>query len=372
MTRRLTPSIVLAAVALILTGCSTPEPDEPSTPRVRTVQTQPVRPLAEVTARQFSGTLRAPLETNLSFRVPGQVTAVHVDVGSRVQAGDVIARLDAADYRLEVEAAAAAYRQARAAAENARAELRRIKALYADDNASLSAYDRARTTFETTQNRAQAAQRQVELARKRLGYTELTAPAAGSIADKRVEAGENVAVGQPVMRLTSGQRLEVQVQVPEDQVTQIQVGQRARVHASLVPDEGVPATVTEVAAAPGGQRPTYPVVVTLDAPASTLRSGMTARVAFDRGETPGLVVPAEAVSQDDAGRFVYVVAPDTAGTRAHAGGRIERRAVQTRALTSHGLVVTDGLQPGDRVVTAGIAHVRDGDPVRIARLLSNR
>jgi RND family efflux transporter MFP subunit len=358
--------------ALLLTpGCGTEQAND-SSPTVRTVQTAPVQSRTQADGRSFTGTLRAPLETNLSFRVGGKVTEVYVDVGSTVEEGDLLARLDAEDFRLQMESAQASYRQAKAAAENAKSELRRVKALYANDNASLSAYDRARTRYETATNKAEAAERQLDLACKRLGYTRLTAPASGTIAAKRIEEGENVGVGQPVVRLAAGERLEVQVQVPENLITQIEVGQPASVTATALRGAPVPATITEVASAPAGRRPTYPVVVTLDDSVPALRSGMTASVQFDLGNTEGLVVPAEAVGEDPKGRFVYVVNRDATPDSLAADGRIARRPVTTGDLTPSGLEITKGLQPGDQVVTAGLSVLGDGDPVRISRLLTDR
>jgi RND family efflux transporter MFP subunit len=363
-------TVVLFAAAGLLMGCGSEPKSTP--PPVRTVQTQEARAAATVADRSFSGTLRAPLETNLSFRVSGTVTDVAVDVGSGVEAGEVVARLDPTDYRLQVESARARFREAQAAAENARAEFRRMKALYANDNASLSAYDQARTRYETSQERAEAAGRQLALARKRLGYTRLEAPASGTVAGTRVEEGETVSVGRPVVRLTAGKRLEVQVQVPETLISEIEVGQPARVGATPRRDTAVAATVTEVGTATDGRRPTYPVVVTLDRSVEKLRSGMTARVSFRYEAARGLVVPAEAVSRDENGRFVYVVAADSLTSTARADGRVERQAVTTGDLTPDGIVVTGGLREGQSVVTAGLSQVRPGDLVRISRLLSEQ
>jgi RND family efflux transporter MFP subunit len=304
--------------------------------------------------------------------VAGTVTSVRVEVGSSVEKGDLLARLDPEDYRLEMEADRASYQQAKAAAKNAKSELRRVKALYANDNTSLSAYDRARTQYETATNRAEAARRQLDLARRRLGYTRLTAPASGTIADKRIEEGENVSVGQPVVRLGAGERLEVQVQVPENLVSRIEVGHSASVTAAVLGGESMPGTITEVASAPAGRRPTYPVVVTLEESVPTLRSGMAASVQLDVGVDEGLLVPAEAVSEDPDGRFVYVVDRDADPDSLTADGRIARRAVTTGDLTPSGLVVTGGLQPGDQVVTAGLSALRDGDPVGVSHLLTDQ
>jgi RND family efflux transporter MFP subunit len=370
------PRSLLLSLALLVTlaGCGG-DSETTSPPPPTTVQTEEVKPVSQATDRSFSGTLRAPLETNLSFRVPGQVMGVYVDVGTAVEAGDLIARLDPEDYRLEMESARATYREAKAAAENAKAEFQRLKTLYANDNASLSAYDRARTAYETSQSRAEAAKRQLDLAEKRLTYTRLTAPASGSIADKRVQEGENVAVGQPVARLTAGDRLEVQVQVPESRISQLSVGQSATVRTSSGVSRSLPATVTEVASAPSGSRPTYPVVVTLNASDPALRSGMSAQVGLSFGSSDGVLVPSGAVTQDEHGAFVYAVAPAPDSLAAGSGtqrpdGIVQRRAVETGDLTPQGLRVTGALRTGDRVVTAGLSAISEGDPVRFSRLFS--
>lgn len=372
------PAVALVLAFLVaLAGCGSESSSgqasttNESGPTVRTVHAEVAQSVVTDGARSFSGTLRAPLETNLSFRVPGQVTDVLVDVGTRVQAGELIARLDPEDYRLEVEAARASYRRAKAAAENARAELKRIKALYANDNTSLSAYDRARTRYETAKNQAEAAKRQLDLAEKRLGYTRLTAPASGSIANRTVEEGENVSVGQPVARLTAGDALEMRVQVPEELIAKIQVGQRAAVTATSL-DESRPATVSEVASAPDGRRPTYPVVVSLNEPVESLRSGMTGRVRFNLGSTDAVILPSAAVSQDQNGRYAYVI-DQTASLddSLNADGRIARRRVEIGELTPRGIVVHQGVEVDERVVTAGMSDVRPGDPVRISRLFTS-
>jgi RND family efflux transporter MFP subunit len=369
MIARFSPLWMLLAVATVLAGCQTEAPKQTKTHRM--VHAQTVRTTQETSVRSFSGTLRAPLETTLSFRVPGQVARVFVDAGERVQAGDPIARLDAEDYRLEVEAARASYRQARAAADNARAEMKRIRSLYADDNASLSAYDRARTAYETSKNQAEAAQRRLDLAQKRLGYTRLTAPATGSVGATHVESGENVQAGQPVAHLTSGDRLEVRVQVPEGLVSDLQVGTDVTVRVPARPQQDArDATVTEVASSPDGRRPTYPVVVTLDRAAESLRSGMSAQVSFDAGADQGLLVPSDAVTRDEDGGFVYVV--EAAGDTDDAARVIRRRAVEPGRLTARGMIVRGALQAGERVVAAGIGVVSPGDTVRVSRLLSDR
>jgi RND family efflux transporter MFP subunit len=364
--------LLTAAALLVLAGCG--GEDAPAGadagPTVRTVHAARAQSLADAGARRFAGTLRAPRETNLSFRVPGRVTRVAVDVGSRVAAGQTVAALDAEDYRLEVEAAEARHRRAEASARNAEAEYRRVKALYQNDNASLSAYDRARTAYETARASSAAAERQLRLARKRLGYTRLTAPAGGSVARVPVEAGENVAAGQPVARLASGDGLEVRVQVPEGVVTRLALGDTVAVGASALGDTTATGTITELATAADTGRPTYPVVVTLGDVPRGLRAGMSARVGLRLGAQTGVVVPTTAVSHDAGGAFVYALAPAPDSLADRADGVARKQRVTPGALTAEGLRLTSGLAPDARVVAAGLAHVTDGTPVRISKLLA--
>ncbi len=313
--------------------------------------------------RTFAGTAQSGVQSNLSFKVAGTVESVPVKVGDRVRRGDVIARIDATDYELQVQQANAALSQARAQYLKANADYERIRQLYESKSASKSELDAARAAYESTTASVEAAEKQLELARLQLSYTRLTAPTDGSIASVYVEANENVKAGQTVVMMTAGQQIEVEVAIPEILISQIRAGERVTVNFDAIPRKTYSATIREVGVASTSFATTFPVTVELDDPDEDIRSGMAAEVAFkfesdDRRER--FLVPAVAVGEDREGRFVYTVRPVRGDTAV-----VQRREVEIGELSSDGLEIFSGLSDGDLVVTAGVSKIQDGQEVRL-------
>lgn len=389
---------LLLCGAFSLAGCGGGDPEPPSAPAVRVIEVS-----AEVAAtRSFSGTTRATTESRLSFLVGGTVARTLVDVGDRVERGQLLAVLDPSDFQLQaqqagsgVSIAEAQVTQARAGAELAEAEFARIRTLYAEDLLPLSAYDGARTQAEMTRAAVQTAESALVqaragsgLAQRAVGYTRLTAPISGAVAQLTVEPGEQVAPGQPVAFLTAqGGPMEVEVRVPESVVGQLETGAAVVVRLSTFPDEPFAARVSEIGVAPGRTATTYPVVVTLTRPDARLRSGMaaTVEVGAPPGESDGgLVVPVEAVYSDAQGSYVLTVeqasrsadqsrehdaeASRTSGALApEARATVQRRAVVTGDLRQGGVEVRSGLTAGTRIVSVGGGEIRSGSTVRVLR-----
>ncbi len=348
-------------VAAGLSGCGQDAPE--SGPRIRPVRYQEVEVSGAVRVRTFSGTSQASQETDLSFRVGGVVERIAVEVGNRVEAGTEIAALDPRDYQLTVGQSEAQLSREEANLRSASADFDRTKALYENKNASLADMDAARARFESAEATVRAARQALELARSHLTYTRLRAPVDGSIAVVRVEENENVRAGQVVAILASGSYPEVQVSIPEALITQIREGSATRVTFSAIPGGDFQATVTEVGVTTSGGRTTFPVTVRLDEASEQIRSGMAAEVAFSLS-SPGaeysIVVPAVAVGEDDAGRFVFIV-EDVEGEV----GTAYRRTVRVGELGTSGMEIVEGLEAGDLLVVRGINRLADGTPVRL-------
>lgn len=350
----------LLPVALAGCGGEVPPAAEP-----RLVRYQQISASGEELKRSFSGVLRSADEPRLSFKVPGTIIERPVGVGDRVALGDLLAELDPTDYRLSLEDAAAGLRRARAEARNADAAFRRVRELYENGNASRTEYDAARTGAESAASAVVSAEKRHELAQRQLDYTQLRAPAAGAIASVEVEVGENVQAGQPVVMLvTTGRGLEVEITMPEGLIAQVHSGEAAVARFDAVPDTPLQGTVSEVGVAATGSGTLFPVTVRLEEEHPSLRAGMAAQVEFSFS-TPDpsgrLLLPFHAVGEDREGRFVFVVEPTSEG-RAVA----HRRGVTLGELGSDGIVeVLSGVDHGDRVVTAGVGSLGDGETVRI-------
>ncbi|MEM7350345.1 MAG: efflux RND transporter periplasmic adaptor subunit [Acidobacteriota bacterium] len=344
-----------------LSGCGG-EAEEPQAV-IRPVRYQEVISTGARRERKFSGTARAGVESQLSFRVAGTVQSVSAVVGQAVKKGQEIARLDATDYRLQLQEAEASLAQASAAQRQTEADYDRVRGLYENQNASKSDLDAARAASESSRAQVAAAQQRRELNRRQLGYTRLTAPVEGAIASLLVEANENVGTGQAVALLTAGSRPEVEVAMPGVLISQVHEGDTAEVTFDALPGANFPAAITEVGVAATGAGATYPVTVRLTADDSSVRSGMAATVnfRFETGDTEEhIFVPPEAVGEDRGGRFVFVLERGEGEF-----GNARRRPVEVGDLTPEGLEINDGLTDGELLITAGVRRIQDGQQVKV-------
>lgn len=349
-------------MAFGLGGCGQ-EVVEVKTPP-RPVRSQRVLPISTTEPIALAGVARAGVESRLSFRVGGTVETVAVELGDQVQPGQVLARLDPADYELKLEEAEATLAQAAAATRQADSDYDRVRTLYENNNAAKSELDAKRALAESARAQLEAGQKRVEQARRQLTYTVLRAAIAGSIADVAIEPNENVGVGQNVFLLTGGARPEVVVDVPEMSISAVSKGLPVRVTFDALPDQIFSGRVSEVGVAVTGAASTYAVTAEIEDGVAEIRSGMAAEVVFEllRGPTAGrLAVPLVAVGEDGDGRFVFVVERRGDGT-----GVVRRRSVVTgELLGGDGIEVREGLEVGEEVVTAGVRRLVDAMEIKV-------
>jgi RND family efflux transporter MFP subunit len=342
-------------------ACSPEAP--PPEPELRPVRVKVVSSVDAGRRRSFSGTCQPAVEPKLSFKVGGNIARRPVNMGDRVRRGTLIAELDPSDYQLQAEEAAAALRRAEAEARNAEASFERIRGLYENGNASRTDFDTARAGAESALANVESVRKRLELARQQLSYTRLESPVAGAVAEVNAEVNENVDAGDAVVRLAAEGGDEVVVTVPESLIAQIRHGQAVVVRFDALPGRTFGATVTEVGVTTSTTGTAFPVKARLAEEDPMVRHGMAAELEFRFdavSEGAHFRVPPHAVSEDRQGRFVLVVEPSGDGR-----GVIRRRAVEVGSLTPAGLEILEGLAEGDRLVTAGISQLEDGDAVKL-------
>jgi RND family efflux transporter MFP subunit len=212
------PAISLASIAaasLLLTACS--EPPAPAAV-VKPVFVTTVKPANSAQVRSFTSVVRARVETELGFRTGGKVVERLVEVGDSVKAGQVLARLDPADYQLAVKAAADQMQAASVDAQQAASDEARFRRLLADGSVGAADHERQKARADAAAARLDQAKRQLELARNREAYATLVAPYAGVVTTLRFERGQVVAEGQPVLSLARDGEREIVAELPEDWV----------------------------------------------------------------------------------------------------------------------------------------------------------
>ncbi|MEM0952798.1 MAG: efflux RND transporter periplasmic adaptor subunit [Pseudomonadota bacterium] len=320
-----------------------------------------------VRKRVFSGTTQASQEVDLSFRVKGTVVELPISVGSKVEAGVLLAALDDETYRVELAQAKADLAQATASRRSAEADYQRIRQLYANDNASRTELDESLASAEASRADVDALSQALRRAELDLSYTRLRADAECSVASVDVELNENVNAGALVAKLNCGRIWEVVIDVPESQIGAFEPGMEGEVSLASVKGVKYPAAVSEIGVASVGNA-SFPVTLVLEAFPETIRSNLAAEAELsltDRSSNApvgaaSIMVPAAAVSQDELGTFVYLVEP----TEDAMIASLRRQDVSVGVLTEFGLEIVAGLTTGDVVLTAGHANARDGMHVR--------
>ncbi len=345
------------ACAVVLAGCEAEMP--PVAETVRPIRTFTVAEVASGQLRRFSATIQAADTTQLSFQVGGNVREVRVNRGDRVSAGDVLAVLDQEPYRLDVQAAEADLARSRAELANARSEFERQRTLYRQGWATRARFENAQRDYRAASNKVNFSIARRDLARRDLGNTTLVAPFDGFISSRSVDPFVEVQAGQAIFQMDAEGVLEAAFGVPETVISRIALGMPAVVQLPQI-EEPLAAVITEVgsAAAAGS---TFPVRAALAEPPDLVRPGMTAEVSLvlEHGATDtGYLVPLSAVAPGPSPGegFVFVYEPATS--------TVKRRPVTSAATTRGNLVAITGVSVGDRLATAGVNFLVDGQRVK--------
>jgi RND family efflux transporter MFP subunit len=339
--------VVLSAAAL-LGACS--EPSVP-TAAARPVYVSAVQPAAAADVRSLTASVRARVETDLAFRTGGKVVQRLVDVGSWVQAGQVLARLDKADTTLAVQAADDQVRAARADAEQAAADEARFRRLAAEGSAGSADHERQKARAAASAARLDQAQRQLALARNRDAYATLVAPYAGVVTAVRVEQGQVVPEGQPVLSLARDGEREIVADIPEDWVGRVRT---ATAHASSwtagTSPQSVPLRLRELSPLATAQGRTFRARFAATAPTRDslegwpLGSTALLHLASNGAGERGALIPVSALVKGSGPAGVWTL--DAAGTG------LVFTPVQVLSTDEATLRVT-GLAAGQRVVSVG-------------------
>ncbi len=348
------PSL-LAALGLpfVLAACQAETAPAPSAERPVLVERVAFAPESE--AREFVGTVRARYETDLGFRIGGKIVARLVNVGDHVHVGDVIARIDSRDLRLQVESAQAELAAATSNLAQAAADLQRYATLKARGYAAIADFDRKQAANDEAEGRLARARRALDLATNQLGYADLKADADGVITATPAEAGQVVAVGQPVARLAHQGEKEALIALPESWLGEVRDA-KATVRLWSDRDRSFKARLRELSPQADPATRTYGARFTILDADDTVAFGMTATVRLERsGEAPVAKLPLSAVVNRGAGPTVFVV--DETGT-------LSPRPVTVAAFTEDVAVVSSGVKNGDRIVTLGLQKLEAGQKVR--------
>lgn len=328
-------------------------PERPAQPvRVTRVHLAP-RSLMQT----YTGTIRPQHEAPLAFRLAGKLVSRQVEAGDTVLAGQVVARLDDTDARLQLATAEDEARAARTDLSRTQADLSRNRELFAAGHVAQAALDRATSALAEAASRADRAERAVRLAANALSYTALVAETDGIVTATAAEAGQVVAAGQPVLTLAVAGARDVVFALPEQRRGMLE-GAVARATLWGAESAGYALALRDISpdVEPVGR--TYRVRMTLVAAGADAALGRTVTVelATDTG-APMATLPLAAVLDDGTGPAVW---------RLPAGAqRVERVAVRVAGIDGQVARVEGGLAEGDLVISLGAHKIDPARPVRV-------
>lgn len=339
----------------VLAACSKPAPaPEP----VRAVRTLSVQAGSASLLHEYPAEVRARAESRPAFRVGGKLVKRQVNVGDVVKAGQALAEIDPGDLRLGQESARAALGAAQAQLAFNEAEFKRYVALREQGFISGVELERREAALKATRSQAEQAIAQARLQGNQAGYAVLAAEVPGIVVAVEAEPGTVLGAGTPVLRLAHDGPRDAVFSVPEDRAAAMRalLGQPGAVQ--LKPwgsDATAPATVREVAAAADPATRTF--LVRADIGRTDLRLGQTATVLVAQKAQPGVIkLPLTAVFEQGGKASVWVVDPASMAVRS--------QPIAVAGADGNLAVVAGGLQPGQKVVTAGVHTLTPGQKVR--------
>lgn len=330
---------------------------------IRPVKYQEVQVYGGDKQRSFSGTSRTDKIIKLSFRSGGIITKFAIKIGQKVKKGQELAVLDNVQARLNYQSALANLNSAESAMNTAKLSLDRSRRLFEKGSIALSNYEAAKNQFTSAKNSYATAKQSVALQQEQIRYGYLVAPETGIIASVVAESEENVSAGQTIATLNAGTAMEISLGLPESVINGVREEMAVEVAFAAIPNTVFKGKVTEVAPAVDANTATYPVRVVLTNPSAAVKSGMAANVNFhlDSQSTTKkqLVVPANAVGEDSNGNFVFVILQERDTTR------VKKQLVRIGELTPDGFIILEGLTQGEKIATAGLQTLLDGQEVKL-------
>jgi RND family efflux transporter MFP subunit len=312
---------------------------------------------------QVTGTVTSARDARLSVSVGGLVTALHVDAGSRVAAGDLLLELDPELAELQWRSAEAGAEEARNALADARRRLDEARTLAPQRSIAETVVRDLAAEVAEDEAVLQRAEAEAGYRRGILERHQLRAPFAGVISDRLTDLGEWVDPGQAVLNLVAVDELRLDFEVPEDFLAEVTPDTPVTFTLDPFPDEVRRGTVAAVVPVTTPGTRTFLVRVQAQAldPNQRMIPGMSARARLDLATgRRGVVVPRDAVLRFPDGRAVVWV------VEAGEGGPVAAERRVNTGLAFDGLVeVSDGLEPGSTVVVEGNASLQNGQRVRV-------
>jgi len=327
----------------MLISCAKEESKQKKAVTATKVTVRQIQPGDQPEQLSFSGTIEADNSVQLGFSVPGTVSAVKVNEGQYVNAGQLLATIDGTEYENALLIASAGLEQAEDM-------FTRLNGLY--QKGSLPAKD-----FIEIKTKLAQAKANKNLSAKRVNDTKLYAPMSGIVTAKSIEKGAMAAPGVPAFTIIKINQVYAKISVPESEIGKIQKGQNARVFISTLNQE-LTGKITIINPQADPVSKSYSVKVQLQNGNGKILPGMITQTKIITGQSiDAITVPATAVIRDaDDITYVFVASDQN---------KAIRKRVTASGVMGNDIVISEGLKQGDNVVIGGQTHLKDGSSITL-------
>jgi RND family efflux transporter MFP subunit len=358
---------IIVIGCLGLAGCDRAEDNAQE--RIRGLKTFEIADTERLSVRRFPGVLEPSNLNALSFVVGGSLLDFDLSVGQKVAAGVIVARLDPTSLELQVRSAQAGVTQAEAVANNAAATLARQEALLTSGSTTRANVDNARTEAQSAAASLLQAQQTLAAAEEDLDNATLVAPFDGIVNSVDASPFQTVSFGTPILSLYDPSAFTVSFSVNFDTADRLVVGTPAKVRLADRPEITLDALVSELGARADAVS-SFPVVVSLQETDPLLKAGMAVEIAiaFPLPAQEGYSVPLSVIIRDgNAGGGPEDGSVSTVGIYVYdpATSTLTRRQVAVGGIRENRIILIDGVEPGERIASAGVQFLHDGQKVRL-------
>ncbi|MDF1668259.1 MAG: efflux RND transporter periplasmic adaptor subunit [Roseovarius sp.] len=359
-------------IALITLGLSACKEEEVATdPPIRGLKTHLIEKSEQSTIRRFPSVLEPTSLNALSFEVSGKLNEVALQVGQRVEEGDILASLDPVAFEIQVDSAEAGVSSARAASENADETLVRQEDLLDRGAATKVTVDNARADATASQAQLEQAIKALDTAKDNLTKSVLKAPFTGIINSVDVQNFATVSPGAAIASIYSPDAFEVSFSVNYNVASQLVLGTPAQVRLADRPDINLPAQVSELGSRADSVS-SFPLVLTLKDTSPVLKAGMAveASIELPLPAAEGYTIPLSAMLKEGGFQTKGSSNPNDPAPGAvyvydEATQTVQLRIVVVAGVRENSLLIIDGLSPGERIASAGVSFLHEGQKVKL-------
>lgn len=350
-------TIILAAV-IAVAGCNPPKEEKVVAEKIRTVRVEKIVSRDLPVHVNTVGRLIPNREVILSTQVAGILMAYKADVGTGVAEGEALVTLDPTDYKLALNQAKANLLSAKARLTASKNAYERAQLLLPENVITPELFDQAEAEYKASKALVSQLETTVDIAERGLEKTVVKAPFEGFVAQRLVEVGQNLNIGDPVMAIADLKTMRVIVHLNEKYYVHLDKDDPVTVKIEAYSGAPFPGRVDKIGIKADSRTNTFEVEILVDNPGILLKAGLTARVSIKTEVIHDAIMIAQnCVIFREKGKEVFVV---------EKGNRAAARKVKLGRVDGSLVRILDGISPGDNLVVTGAQYLKPGDKVAVS------